>query len=198
MNSGKVTLQDLLPIIQQLPDIEREKLRQLLEKESQKPDERSFDENLRDARKAFDQMTNNFPPLKKGGRGDLIDDEHPVRLQLFANEVKALLEKLTSVTERRQQLVILLKKAVRHWQKSMESPTTEQVEAVKTVFDCLENETPKKDDVMECADKLEEAGIQIIIQSAALAELLTEWTDEGFAGIGDHEEDIFGNIDSDS
>ena len=183
MNLGKVTLQDLLPMSQQLPEIEREKLRQLLEKESQKPDERSFDETLRDARKAFDQMTNN-----------LIDDEHPVHLQLFANEVKALLEKLTSVTERRQQLVILLKKAVRHWQKSMESPTKEQpaphfsaVEAVKAVFDCLDNETPKKDDVMECADKLEEAGIQIIIQSAALAELLTEWTDEGFAGIGDHE-----------
>ncbi len=197
MNLGKVTLQDLLPMIQQLPEIEREKMRQLLEQESQKPDERSFDETLRDARKVFDQMTNNFPPLKKG-REDLIDDEHPVYLQLFANEVKALLEKLTSVTERRQQLVILLKKAVRHWQKSMESPTEEHVEAVKAVFDCLDNESPTRDDVMECADKLEEGGIQIIIQSAALAELLTEWTDEGFAGIGDYEEDIFGNIDSDS
>ncbi len=34
MNLGKVTLQDLLPMIQQLPDIEREQLKQLLEKES--------------------------------------------------------------------------------------------------------------------------------------------------------------------
>jgi len=36
MNLGKVTLQNLLPAIQQLPEIEREKLRQLLEQESRK------------------------------------------------------------------------------------------------------------------------------------------------------------------
>lgn len=41
---------------------------------------------------------------------------------------------------------------------------------------------------MECADKLEEAGIRTTIQSGALAELLTEWTDEGFAGVEDGED----------
>jgi hypothetical protein len=34
MNLEEVTLQDLLPMIQRLPEIEREQLRQLLEKES--------------------------------------------------------------------------------------------------------------------------------------------------------------------
>jgi len=34
MNLEEITLQDLLPMIRRLPEIEREKLRQLLEKES--------------------------------------------------------------------------------------------------------------------------------------------------------------------
>ena len=34
MNLGNVTLQDLLPMIRRLPEIERGKLKQLLEKES--------------------------------------------------------------------------------------------------------------------------------------------------------------------
>ena len=34
MNSGNVTLQDLLPMIRQLPEIEQGKLRQLLEQKS--------------------------------------------------------------------------------------------------------------------------------------------------------------------
>ena len=152
-----------------------------------KPDERSFDVTLRDARKAFDQLANH-----------LSDGEYPVYLQMFSTQVKALLDKLSKVNERRGQLVILLKKAARHWKKSTERAAKEQVEVVKDVFDCLENETPQKDDVMGCADRLEDAGIQITIQSAALAELLIEWTDEGFAGIGDYEEDIFGDIDSDT
>jgi len=153
-----------------------------------KPDERSFDENLHDALIAFDQMANH-----------LIDDEYPVYLQMFANEVKALLEKLSKVNERRGQLVILLKRASRHWQKSAERAPKEQVKAVEGVFDCLKNETPQKDDVMACADIIEDAGIQIItIQSAALAEALIEWTDEGYAGIGDYDEDFLGDIASDS
>ena len=144
---------------------------------SMKADERSFDEILHDARKAFDQMTNN-----------LIDDEYPLRLQLFVTQVKALLSELPSVNERRQQLVILLKKATRQWQKSTERATKEQVEAVKAVFEHLTNETPTRDDVMECADKLEEAGIRVTIEFGPLAEVFIQWADEGFPG--DAEEEI--------
>ncbi|MBC8234657.1 helix-turn-helix domain-containing protein [bacterium] len=194
---GVATTTDLEAVFMPLArkhDVEEQKAQKLMRELEEvlgirkKPDERSFDETLHDARIAFDQMANH-----------LIDDEYPVYLQMFANEVKALLDKLSKVNERRGQLVILLKKAVRQWQKSAERATTGQVEALKAVFDCLKNETPQKDDVMACADKLEDAGIQIItIQSAALAEALIEWTDEGYAGIGDYDEDFLGDIDSDS
>ena len=194
---GVATATDLEAIFMPLArkhDVEEQKAQQLMRELEEvlgirkKPDERSFDENLQDARMAFDQMVKH-----------LSDDEYPVYLQMFANEVKALLEKLSKVNERRGQLVILLKKAARQWQNSAERATTEQAEAVKAVFEHLTNETPKKDDVMACADKIEDAGIQIItIQSAALAEALIEWTDEGYAGIGDYDEDFLGDIDSDS
>ena len=164
-------------------NIEEQKAQQLMRELeialgiSMKADERSFDEILQDARKAFDQMTNN-----------LIDDEYSVRLQLFANEVKALLEKLSKVNERRGQLVILLKKAARQWQKSAERAPKEQMEAVKAVFEHLTNETPTRDDVMECADKLEEAGIRVTAEFGAAAEIFIQWADEGFPG--DAEEEI--------
>lgn len=175
-------------------NVEEQKAQQLMQELEialgirKKPDSRSFDETLQDTRKAFDQMAVH-----------LSENEYPVYLQLFVNEVSSLLEKLSKVNERRGQLVILLKKAARQWKKSTERATKEQVSAVRSVFDCLENETPKKDEVMECADKLENAGIQIItIQSAELAEALIAWTDEGYAGIGDYDEGLFGDIDSDS
>ena len=139
--------------------------------------ERSFDEILHDARKAFDQMSNHSSK-----------DEYPINLLLFANKVNALLKKLPSQSERRDQLAILLKKAARHWQKSMGKATKEQVEAVKTVFDCLNNETPTRDDVMGCADKLEDAGIRVTIEFGPLADIFIQWADEGFPG--DIEEEI--------
>jgi len=142
-----------------------------------KPDERSFDITLHDAREAFDQLASH-----------LSDNEYPVYLQVFATQVKALLDKLSKVNERRGQLVILLKKAARQWKKSTERATKEQAEAVKDVFDCLENETPKKDDVMGCADKLEDAGIPVTIEFGPLADIFIEWADEGFPG--DFEEEI--------
>ena len=114
-------------------NIEEQKTKQLMQELEialgirRKPDERSFDEILRDARKAFDQMANH------------LNDEYPIYLQMFVNEVYSLLDKLSSANERRGQLVILLKKAARQWKKSTERATKEQVEAVKAVFDCLEN-----------------------------------------------------------
>lgn len=143
-----------------------------------KPDSRSFDENLQDTRKAFDQMANH-----------LSESEYPVYLQLFVNEVSFLLEKLSKVNERRGQLVILLKKAARQWKKSTERATKEQVSAVRSVFDCLENETPKKEDVMECADKLSDAGIRVMIEFGPLAEVFIQWADEGFPGYAEEEID---------
>jgi len=176
---GVATATDLEAIFMPLArkhDVEEQKAQQLMRELEEvlgirkKPDERSFDENLHDARKAFDQMANH-----------LIDDEYPIHLRMFANEVKALLDKLSKVNERRGQLVILLKKAARQWQKSAERATTEQVEAVKAVFDCLKNETPQKDDVMACADKLEDTGIRVTADFGAAAEIFIQWADEGMA-----------------
>jgi len=138
---------------------------------NEKLNERSFDEILHDSRKAFDQLANHSS-----------EDEYPVCLLLFANKVNALLKKLPSQSERRDQLAILLKKAARQWQKSMGKATKEQVEAVKAVFDCLNNETPTRDDVMACADKLEDTGIRVTMAFGPLADIFIQWADEGFPG----------------
>ncbi|MBM3241422.1 helix-turn-helix domain-containing protein [Candidatus Poribacteria bacterium] len=185
MGGGVATASDLEAVFMPLArkhNIEEQKAKQLMQELEialgirRKPDERSFDEILQDARKAFDQMANH------------LNDEYPIYLQMFVNEVYSLLDKLSSANERRGQLVILLKKAARQWKKSTERATKEQVEAVKAVFDCLENETPQKDDVMECADKLEEAGIRVTAEFGLAAEIFIQWADEGFPG--DFEEEI--------
>ena len=183
---GVATSSDLESIFMPLArkhDVEEQRAQKLMQELEEvlgirkKPDERSFDETLRDARKAFDQMANH-----------LNDDDCSLHLQIFVNELKALLEKLTSVTERRGQLVILLKKATRHWQKSTERATKEQVEVVKAVLNSLEDEIPQKDDVMRCADELEESGIRVTIEFGPLADIFIQWSDEGFPG--DFEEEI--------
>ena len=183
---GVATTTDLEAIFMPLArkhDVEEQKAQKLMQELEEvlgirkKPDERSFDEILHDARIAFDQMANH-----------LSDDEYPVYLQMFVNEVKALLEKLSKVNERRGQLVILLNKAARQWQKSAERTPKEQVEGVKAVFEHLTNETPTRDDVMACADKLEEDGIRVTAEFGAAAEIFIQWADEGFPG--DFEEEI--------
>ena len=143
---------------------------------------RSFDEILEYVQQAFSDLVAHLP-----------DGGYPAHLHIFNLEVDALTNNISDQPENRRHLAILLSKVAHHWRKSAKSPTEKQIEAAKNLITHLSQslssseakEEPTFDDVMDCADRLEEAGIRTTIQSGALAELLTEWTDEGFAGVGD-------------
>ena len=135
---------------------------------------RSFEEILEYVQQAFSDLV-----------AHLADEGYLDYLHIFHLEVDALTNNISDQPENRRHLTILLSKVARHWRKSATLPTEKQIEAAKNLIAHLSQREPIFADVMDCADKLEEAGIRTTIQSGALAELLTEWTDEGFAGVGD-------------
>jgi len=151
-----------------------------------KVDERSFEETLDDVRKKFEQLV----VVKE-------DVEFERRLTIFDFSVESLLNKLSEQPKYRCHLAILLPKVVSAWRRAEKFPTKEQFEATKNLLDNLLQKEPSKDDVMKCADFLEEVGIRTTIQSNALADAIISWADEGFPG-REYGEDIFGDDDTNS
>ena len=145
---------------------------------------RSFDEILEYVRKAHRRQRLTVQQAFSDLVAHLAEENYPDYLHIFHLEVDALTNNISDQPENRRHLTILLSKIACHWQKSATLPTEKQIEAAKNLIAHLSQREPTFDDVMDCADKLEEAGIRTTIQSGALAELLTEWTDEGFAGVG--------------
>jgi len=139
------------------------------------------------ARRSFDKMLEYVQQAFSDLVAHLADEDYPDFLHIFHLEVDALTNNISDQPENRRHLVILLSKVAHHWRKSAKSPTEKQIEAAKNLIAHLSQREPTFDDVMDCADRLEEAGIRTTIQSGALAELLAEWTDEGFAGVGDED-----------
>jgi len=134
----------------------------------------SFDEMIKYVQQAFSDLV-----------AHLDDGIYSAYIHIFYLKVEALANNISDQPENRRHLAILLSKAARHWQKSSKSPTEKQIEAVENLLAHFFQQELTFDDVMDCADRLEEAEIRTTIQSGALAELLTEWTDEGFAGVED-------------
>jgi len=151
-----------------------------------KVDERSFEETLDDVRKKFEQLV-----VAKE------DVEFRRRLTIFDFSVESLLNKLSEQPKYRCHLAILLPKVVNAWRRAEKFPPKEQFKAAKNLLDNLLQKEPSKDDVIECADFLEEVGIRTTIQSNALADAIISWADEGFPG-REYGEDIFGDDDTNS
>ncbi|MBC8233105.1 hypothetical protein H8E77_26465 [bacterium] len=161
--------------------------------------ERSFEETLDDVRKNFEQLVIakvEHPDLSRRRRGEDDEDiEFKRSLAIFDFSVESLLNKLSEQPKYRCHLALLLSKAVSTWKRAEEFPPKEQLEAAKNLLDKLLQKEPSLDDVMECADFLEEVGIRTTIQSNALADAIISWADEGFPG-REYGEDIFGDDDT--
>lgn len=147
-------------------------------------DERSFEETLDDVRKKFEQLV-----VTKE------DVEFKRSLTIFDFSVESLLNKLSEQPMYRCYLAVLLPKVVSAWKRAEKFPPKEQFEAAKNLLEKLLQKEPSKDDVMACADILEEVGIRTTIQSNALADVIISWVDEGFPG-REYGEDIFGDDDT--
>lgn len=167
--------------------------------------ERSFEETLDDVRKNFEQLViakvehpdlsrPDYRDRPRQGEDDE-DIEFKRSLAIFDFSVESLLNKLSEQPKYRCHLALLLPKAVSAWKRAEEFPPKEQFEAAKNLLDKLLQKEPSKDDVMECADFLEEVGIRTTIQSNALADAIISWADEGFPG-REYGEDIFGDNDT--
>jgi len=149
-------------------------------------DERSFEETLDDVRKKFEQLV---AAKVEHPEEDGKDLEFKRSLAIFDFSVESLLNKLSEQPKYRCHLALLLSKAVSTWKRTEEFPPKEQFEAAKNLLDKLLQKEPSLDDVMECADFLEEVGIRTTIQSNALADAIISWADEGFPG-REHGDDI--------
>jgi len=162
-------------------------------------DERSFEETLDDVRKKFEQLMIakvEHPDLSQRRRGeDGKDVEFKRILTIFDFSVESLLNKLSEQPKYRCHLAVLLPKVVSDWKRAEDFPPKEQFEATKNLLDKLLHKEPSLDDVMKCADFLEEVGIRTTIQSNALADAIIAWADEGFPG-REYGQDIFGDDDT--
>jgi hypothetical protein len=156
-------------------------------------DERSFEETLDDVRKNFDQLVSakvEHPDLscpdyrdrpRRGEDGSALEFKRS--LTIFDFSVESLLNKLSEQPKYRCHLAILLPKVVSAWKRAEEFPPKEQLDATKNLLDKLLQKEPSLDDVMKCADFLEEVGIRTTIQSNALVDAIISWKET--APIGD-------------
>lgn len=147
---------------------------------------RSFNQTLEAVRDAFEQLVESK-----------MVDEFQRSLSIFALEVEALSFKLDGQPVYWCHLAVLLPIVVRAWRKSHTLPPKAQISAAKALLAKLEKYNPTFEDVTECTDKLEAAGIRTLPSSPALADALIGWTDEGFPG-REYGDDILRDIDTDS